>query len=133
MPYILSRHREEYNEIKVPGTFYDRKISNWLASTYFAEDGVTGQKYIREGMIVAKHPDWLDGKYVPYSEAASYGDSSDVAVGVLDERMILTFGDEATAPLYHGQLIEKHCYVYGGTVGVIPTAAKATIPDIDWV
>jgi hypothetical protein len=133
MPYILSKEYEEFLEIKVPGSFYDRRKSNWLDATYFVDDA-SGQKYVRPGLVVAQRTDTY--KWVPYNVSASYGPGSDGTnskLGVLDTFEIVTLGDEAIAPLYHGKLIESHCYIFGSTLGTITAAVKTALPDIEWV
>lgn len=133
MPYMVSKKRQEFLEIKVPGSFYDRRKSNWLDSTYFVEDA-EGQKYVRPGLVVAQNTS--THKWVPYSVTASYGPGSDGTaskLGIMDTFEIVTLGDEAIAPLYHGKLIEAHCYVFGVAVGTISAAVKTALSDVEWV
>ena len=130
MPYINSIDREEFLEIKVPGGLFDRTNSNWLEDSYFVADSRTAQKYVRPGLIVAVDTD--TNKYVPYNVSASYGTGSDTAVGILDTFEILTLGEVAVAPLYHGKVIEAHCYIFGGALGTITAAVKSDLPDIHW-
>lgn len=133
MPYIFSKEFEEFLEIKVPGTLYDRlHKSNWFKYDTIGLDSM-GQRYARPGMIVAQLGAAGSYKYVPYSEAASYGTGSDTAVGVLDTFEILTLGDEAIDPISHGTLIEAHCYVYGEDLGNIPAGVKSALANIQWV
>ncbi|MBD3284651.1 hypothetical protein GF395_04395 [Candidatus Uhrbacteria bacterium] len=132
MPYITSKHREEFLAVKIPGGFFDRRKSNWLDSQYFVEDS-EGQKYVRPGLIVAQNT--ATYKWVPYNLAASYGAGSDGTnskLGILDTFEIVTLGDEAVAPLYHGKVIEEHCYVFGNGLDSITAAVKTALPDIEW-
>lgn len=133
MPYITSKNREEFLAITVPGSLYDRKTSNWFDRTYIPDgnQGYANERYVRPGMVVAIDTD--TNKFVPYSAGASYGTGSDTAVGVLDTFEILTLGDSAIAPLYHGKVIESHAYVFGTTLGTISAGVKTDLPDIEWV
>ncbi len=130
MPYIAKTVREEFLALKVPGSLYDRKQSNWFDRTYIPDD-TAGQRYVRPGMVVAVDTD--TNKYVPYNSGASYGTGSDTAVGVLDTFEILTLGDTATEPVYHGKIIEAHAYVFGTALGTISAGVKTDIPYIEWV
>ena len=51
----------------------------------------------------------------------------------LDEMLELTNGDQACAPVVHGQFIEAHCRVYGLGIGVISSTIKTHLKDIQWV
>lgn len=130
MPYITSRDREEFLEVRVPGSFYERETSNWFDRTYIPDDS-QGERYVRPGMVIAIDTD--TNKFVPYNASASYGTGSDTAVGVLDTFEIVTLGDSAIAPIYHGKVIESHAYVFGGTLGTISATIKTQLPDIKWV
>ncbi len=130
MPYLTSRSRRAIHEIK-SGHHFDRLLSGWLDSSYIAADGTTSLKYVYPGMVVAV--DSSTNKYVPYSSGASYGTGSDTAVGVLDEYLDVTNGDEAITPIYHGKLIEQYCYVYGSAAGTIAGAIKTALDDVTWV
>jgi hypothetical protein len=102
-----------------------------LDSSYIAADGTTALKYVYPGLVVAV--DSTTGKYVPYSSGASYGTGSDTAVGVMDEFLDVTQGDEAITPIWHGKLIEVYCYVYGMAAGTISAGIKTSLDDIEWV
>lgn len=130
MPYYTSRSRRPIHEVK-HGHHHSRLLSNWLDSSYIAADGTTGQKYVYPGLVVAV--DSSTNKYVPYSAGASYGTGSNTAVGVMDEFLDVTFGDEAITPIWHGGLIEAYCYVYGSAAGTIAAGIKTSLDDIVWV
>jgi len=129
MPYITSKSRRSILEVK-QGHLFDRLISNFFDSTYAGEDS-TGQKYVYPGLVVARDTD--TNKFVPYSSGASYGTGSNTAVGVLDEFLDVTMGDEAITPVYLGKLIEAHVYVYGVAVGTVSGAVKTALARIEWV
>ena len=125
--------RRSFKAIQVPGGLFDFRLSNWLDSTYFVE-GANGQKEIYPGLIVAQNTSSY--KWVPYSSTASYGPGSDgtnSVVGILTTFEDLTLGDQAIAPLYHGKVIERHCYVHGLAIGSIAGAIKTKLADIEWV
>src|SRR3990167_6217946 len=126
MPYITSKSRNPIHQI-LQGHHHERLISNWLDSSYIAEDS-TGQKYVYPGLIVAQ--DTTTKKFVPYSAGASYGTGSDTPVGVMDEFLDVTLGDEAITPVWHGGVIEAHCYLYGSAMGSGLSGVKTTLNKI---
>jgi len=130
MPYLTSRDRRPILNARV-GHHFDRLISRWFDSSYIAADGDTGQKYVYPNMPIAV--DSATGKYVPYSLGASYGAGSDDPVGVMDEYLDVTQGDEGVTPVWHGKLLEAHCYIYGAAYGNITDAVKTVLDDITWV
>lgn len=125
-------------EIKMPRSLYDYRGPLWFDASYVAKDA-EGNKYIDPGLICAKAKIAVDATYgdtwaiVPYSSSGSYGTGSDTPYGVLDVRLNATLGAEAVAVLYHGQLQQRNCYVYGQAKGVISNTIKTGLPDIDWV
>lgn len=125
--------RRSFLAVRVVGSLYDRRSSNWLDATYFVA-GENGQKEIYPGLVVAQNT--VTYKWVPYSATASYGAGSDgtnSVLGVLDTFEDLSWGDQAIAPVLHGRLIERHCYVFGGQLGTISATVKSKLPDVDWV
>ena len=132
MPYrITGFAREEILAVKVTFVGEMRALANAFDSSHILESGLDGQKYVYPGMIVAQ--DTTTYKYVPYNSSAAYGTGSDTAVGILDEMLELTNGDQACTPVVHGQFIEAHCRVYGLTRGVISSTIKTHLKDIQWV
>lgn len=130
MPYITSTNRKAILQAK-SGHHHDRLISNWLDATYIAADS-TGQKYVYPNLVVAR--DSSTNKYVPYNAVAgTYGTGCDTPVGVMDEFIDETLGEVSVTPIWHGKLIEAHCYLYGSAYGSIPGAVKTALDDIEWV
>lgn len=110
-----------------------RRNSNWLEATYFTA-GDNGQKYVWPGLIVAKNTSTY--KWVPFSAAASYGPGSDgtnSVVGVMDEFVDVTWGDVAIAPIFHGKVIARHCYIFGSDLDSVSAAVKTALPDVEWI
>ena len=135
MPYNQNTHtihRENIHNIKMPKSFYERGLSNWIDTSYFPNDS-SGQIYVHPGLILAKYTSADSYKYVPYVSDASYGVGSDTAVGVLDIFLDVTLGEKDVSPIFHGSLIEDYCYVLGGTKGDISASIKSDIPDVYWV
>lgn len=125
--------RRSFLAIKVPGGLFDRRLSNHLDASYFVE-GPNGQKEVYPGLIVAKNTSSY--KWVPYSAEASYGPGSDgtgSVLGIMDTFEDVSWGDQQIAPLYHGKVIERHCYVFGSELGDISAAVKTALADIEWV
>ena len=118
-------------QIKMVGTHFERKLSNWLDSSYIPVNTETGEKLARPGMILAIDSD--TNKYVPYNSGASYGTGSDTAVAVLDTLEDVTLGDVGIAPIYSGQLIESFCYILGGEEGTVSAGVKTALDEIEWV
>lgn len=118
-----------------------RGPSRWFdASLFVAND--RGEIWVSEGMVLAQV--WYAAstgetsyessyKYVPYSEAGSYGTGSDVAVGILDVTLNLNYNnDTEVSPVIHSQLYESGVYVYGGAKGTVPAAVKTALDGIFW-
>lgn len=101
-----------------------------FASVYYPVDS-DGYKFVTEGLVVAKNTQ--TGQYVPYDSAAAYGVGSDTAVGVLDDHLDLTHGNEGCTPIFHGKVMEENCFVIGGTLGSISASIKTDLPDVHWV
>lgn len=124
-------HREEIQAILADKRHVSRLNSNLLERSYFNDDAA-GQRIVRPGLILAVNS--ANNKYVPYSASVSYGLGSDTAVGVLEVIQDLTYDEPLISPVWHGVLIEDHCYVYGATSkGSIPAAVKSNLDDIAWV
>lgn len=141
MPFNQTDHELFHSvpgEIKMPRSLYDYRGSYWFEETYFPIDA-QGNRYINPGLVMAVAVTATDVTYgdtvraVPYNAAASYGTGSNIPVGLLDIRLNATLQAEGVAALYHGQVRTRNCYVLGGVKGVIPTAVKTALPDIDWV
>lgn len=125
--------RRSFKAIQVPGGLFDFRLSNWLDASYFVA-GVDGQKTVYPGLIIAQNTSTY--KWVPYNASASYGPGSDGTnslIGILTTFEDVTLGDQAVAPLYHGKVIERHCYVHGQALDSITSTIKTKLPDIEWV
>lgn len=110
-----------------------RRASAWLESSYFSL-GTNGQKEVYPGLIVAQNT--ASYKWCPYSAAASYGpgtDGTNSVLGVMDTFEDVSWGDQAIAPVFHGKVIERHCYVLGDDLGTISSTIKTKLPDIEWL
>jgi hypothetical protein len=107
-----------------------RRGSNFLDSSYFVA-GSNGQKEVYPGLIVAQDTDTM--KWVPYSATASYGTGSDTAKGVMDTFEDVTWGDQTIAPIFHGKVIARHCYVFGEDLDSVSNAVKTALPDVEWM
>lgn len=117
----------------VGDNFVSRRRSSWLDSSYFVE-GLNGQKEVFPGLIVARNT--TSYKWVPYNSTASYGPGSDGTnsqLGVLDTFEDVTWGDQAIAPVFHGKVIERHCYVFGQALDSVTAGVKTALPDIEWI
>ena len=117
----------------VGDNFVSRRGSNWLDSSYFVA-GDNGQKEVYPGLIVAKNTSTY--KWVPYNASASYGPGSDgtnSVLGVLDTFEDVSWGDQAVAPVFHGKVIERHCYVFGQDLDSVTAAVKSALADIEWL
>lgn len=123
-------HREEIPVVKRQVDHELRRTANAFDSSVILADGRTGQKYVYPGLIMAQRSDTY--KYVPYSSGASYGAGSDTAIGILDELLEVTEGDQACSPVYHGHFIEAHCRVFGLARGVISSTIKTHLSLIGW-
>ncbi len=123
-------HREEILEVMADRAHLLRTKDNWLDKNYFTED-TNGQKYVRPGLVVARHT--TTKKYVPYNASALYGAGSDTAVGILDTFEDATLDDPAIAPVMHGKAIEAHCYQWGGALGTVAAGVKTNLAQIEWV
>lgn len=129
MPHITSiTHRNDYNVLR--DNHYSTLKSRMFDSSYIVADQY-GIKTIYAGLVVAV--DSSSSKYVPYhATPGTYGTGCDTAIGVLKERYDLTFADKAVAPVWHATLVEEWCYQYGGAIGTIAAAVKASLDDIEW-
>lgn len=117
----------------VGDNFVSRRASNWLDSTYFVA-GTNGQKEVYPGLIVAKNT--TSYKWVPYNASASYGpgsDGTDSVLGVMDTFEDVSWGDQAIAPIFHGKVIARHCYVFGSNLDSVSAAVKTKLADIEWI
>lgn len=117
----------------VGDNFVSRRASNWLDSTYFVA-GTNGQKEVYPGLIVAKNT--TSYKWVPYNASASYGPGSDgtnSVLGVMDTFEDVSWGDQAIAPIFHGKVIARHCYVFGSDLDSVSAAVKTKLADIEWI
>ena len=135
MANILSQgFRRSFLAILAVGdNFVSRRASNFLDSSYFVA-GDNGQKEVYPGLIVAQNTDTK--KWVPYSATASYGAGSDgtsSVLGVMDTFNDVTWGDQTIAPIYHGKVIKRHCYVFGQDLDSVSAAVKSALPDVEWV
>lgn len=119
-----------------------RGPSRWINAALFVAND-RGEIWIEEGMLLAQvfyaadatnETSYEDSyKYVPYSEAGSYGTGSDVAVGVLDVLLNLTYNnDQMVTPLIRSQLYEAAVYEYGKAKGSFPAAVKTALKGIYW-
>lgn len=101
-------------------------------STYLVADSY-GNKYLYPGMVVAYSGSYKD-QYAPYSAAASYGSYSDAPVGIVYELYDCTMQKQIIAPATRAAVVEQYCYVFGGTLGSIPSAVKtaAGMKLIQW-
>lgn len=132
--YITQSQRRSFLPILGVGdNFVSRRASNWLDATYFVA-GTNGQKELYPGLIVAKNTTTY--KWVPYSVSASYGPGSDgvnSVLGVMDTFEDVSWGDQAIAPVFHGKVIKRHCYVFGHNLDSVTAAVKAALSDIEWI
>lgn len=124
--------------VKVGRGLYDYRGSLWFDPSMIQIDA-NGNKYVDPGLIIAKAVVATDETYgdtyafVPYDPDGEYGTGSDTPYGILDIRLNATLGSEAVAALYHGQVLQRNCYVLGDAKGVISDTVKTALPDIDWV
>lgn len=129
-----ARRRSFLAILGVGDNFVSRRISNWLDSSKFVADATNGQKEVWPGLVVAQNTSTY--KWVPYNVSASYGPGSDGVnskLGVMDTFEDVTWGDQAIAPVFHGKVIERHCYVFGQPLDSITSAVKTALPDIEWL
>ena len=92
------------------------------------------QRLVYPGLVIAYETS-AKSYYVPYSAGASYGATSNVAVGVLGDEGVhnTTLGDVIVDPIFHGKLIEAHCYEQGGVVGTLTASIKTDLSMVEWV
>lgn len=129
MPIRTSRtHRQARTVLR--DNHFSKLASRFLDRSYIATNAYQ-EKWIWAGMVMAV--DSGSGKYVPYSLGASYGTGSDTAVGILHEDYDFTYDEYMVEPVWHGVLIEAHCFIYGGAVGTVSNAVKTSLDDIAWV
>lgn len=127
------RRRSFLAILGVGDNFVSRRASNWLDSTYFVA-GTNGQKEVFPGLVVAKNTSTY--KWVPYNVDATYGpgsDGVDSVLGLLDTFEDVSWGDQAIAPIFHGKVIERHCYVFGNDLDSVTAAVKTKLADIEWI
>lgn len=127
------RRRSFLAILGVGDNFVSRRISNWLDSSKFVA-GDNGQKEVMPGLIVARNTSTY--KWVPYNASASYGPGSDgtnSVLGVMDTFEDVSWGDQAIAPVFHGKVIERHCYVFGQPLDSVTSTVKTALPDIEWL
>lgn len=123
-------HRENVLVVKRQVDHELRRTANLFDSSVILANTRTGQKYVYPGLIMAQRSDTY--KYVPYNSGASYGAGSDTAIGILDELLEVTEGDQACSPVFHGIFIEAHCRVFGLPRGQISATIKGHIPLMAW-
>lgn len=119
--------------LAVGDNFISRRTSNFLDSSYFVA-GSNGQKEVYPGLVVAQNTS--SKKWVPYSVTASYGpgsDGTDSVLGVMDTFEDVTMGDQTIAPIFHGKVIKRHCYVFGQNLDSVTAAVKSALPDVEWI
>jgi hypothetical protein len=111
-----------------------RKGSRVLRIGAYVPVDDNNQRLVYPGLVVAYETS-AQSYYVPYSAGASYGATSNVAVGVLGDEGVhnATLGDPIIDPIFHGKLIEAHCYEQGGTVGTLTASAKTDLTLVEWV
>jgi hypothetical protein len=127
----ITVHREEIQAVVAEPSHVSRLASNFLDKSYFNTDAA-GQVIVRPGLILGQNS--TSKKYTPYSAGNCYGPGSNAAVGVLEVIQDCTYDEPLISPVWHGKLIEDHCYVYGATTkGSIPAAVKTALDDIAWV
>ncbi len=126
----VTKSNEEILEVVADRSHLLMLRSNWLDRSYYLDDAAL-QRHVRPGLVVAQET--TTKKYVPYNVSALYGAGSDTAVGVLDVFQDATTEDPGVAPVFHGKLIEAHCYIWGGAKGTISSAVKTSLGMIEWV
>lgn len=132
MPHITGPvgHRAVL-EVLADQHFMRRKSSVLRVGAYIplADDGT---RFVYPGLIVAWETT-AQSYYVPFSAGASYGAASGTACGVVREFHDASMGDPIIEPIFHGKMIEKHCYEWGGTVGTLTASVKTDLTMVDWV
>lgn len=132
MPHITGPVGHRAHLEVLAGGLWETKESRVLRYNSLVPADSQGQRHVYAGMIVAEDSD--ASYYVPYNASAAYGTGSDTAVGVLREYWNATLGDPIIEPIVFGRLIEKHCYVLGGTLGTISSGIKSDLGHvIEWV
>lgn len=128
MPYMTERRHKAILNVVASG-HADYLTPRAFLATYIPENSY-GDRFVYPGLVVA-----LSGHYyVPYNSSASYGTGSDTAVGILTTPVDATMDQEPViSPMYHGQVVEDHCYVLGSSLGSIPAAVKTDLNMIEWV
>ena len=130
MPVTAYTNVGPHRTVVANATTIRKLVGSHFDKTYGYLTTSINQRLVYEGLIVARNT--ITYKFVPYSAGATYGTGSDTPVGVLEHRLDVTHFDKATAPIYHGELVEDHCYVYGSNLGVIPAAVKTALSEIHW-
>jgi len=107
--------------LDVLSRLWDVGISLAFDSTYLTADSY-GNKWLYPGMLVAFNSEKT--KYVPWNSSSSYGSYSAYLEGILYVLQDFSFQEQIVAPATRCAAIVDHCYVYGGTMGDIPMAAR---------
>jgi len=123
---------QEIREVVADRSHLLRAKSRFLDRAYFTTDS-RGRVHVQPGLVVAV--DSTTSKYVPYNATALYGIGSDTAVGITDDFIDLTLTGKEVGldPIFHGKLIEAHCYVWGGALGTIAAGIKTDLQMVEWV
>lgn len=90
-------------------------------STYLSADSY-GNNFLYPGLLVAFNSEKT--KYVPWNASASYGTYSAYLEGILYTLYDFSFQEQVVAPATRCAAIVDNCWIYGGTMGDIPLAAR---------
>lgn len=131
VPNLRSVDRGQKWQILADVTHVLREKSGAVYTSYFNEDPDQNETIVPEGLIIAKRD--ADGRYAPYHPSKAYGDGTDTAVGILDQREFATNSDPIVDPVTHGKVIEAHCLVYGSSRGTISDTIKSQLKGIHWI
>ncbi len=129
MPYRTTFTRMQHLEV-LASPHFDTYESRFFDRTYVPED-TNGERWLYAGMVMGLNH--ATGKFAPYSSGASYGAGTDTPVCVNTEPYDMTFGEKIATGVFHAQLVEANCYLYGGARGTIPAAVKTALQQIQWV
>ena len=124
MPALTISAVQEYANravLTVLSRIWDVGISLPFDSTYLTADSY-GNKFMFPGMLVAFNSEKT--KYVPWNSAGSYGTYSAYLEGILYVPYDASFQEQVVAPATRCAAVVDNCYVYGGTMGDIPMAAR---------
>lgn len=105
-----------------------RLVGGVYDKTYGYYETATGQRFVYPGLWLGRNSD--TNKFVPYNENASYGPGSDTLVGILDERLDVTYWDAPVTPVYSGEVHRRFVYVWGSTLESTPTDLATDLPGI---